>query len=624
MKKIFTSLPLRAKYLLIAIVMGLWMCSSAIAQLPSAQYIASQMSMGINIGNTLEAPAPWPWNPDVNQTYINAVRAAGFNAIRIPCAWDSYADPTTLVIPESRLAKVKQAVDMCMANNMYAIINIHWDSGWLENHLDVPHTPTQARKDSMTARQSSYWNQIANYFKNYDEHLLFASANEPDVSTAEGMSLLLSYHQLFINTVRATGGNNSSRTLIIQGPKTDIVTTNNLMNTMPTDQIANRLMVEVHFYSPFNFCLMSSDQSWGQMYYYWGNGYHSATDTYRNATWGEESDINNWLGMMKTKFVDQGYPVIVGEWGASRRRNLTGQQLTEHLASNRYYHRYVASKMLALGLKPFFWDTGALFDRITGATKEPDILEALMTGRNSVASTITLKNRGTGMGIDGMWRYANNDTTGQWAYNGGLAQQWVEEIKGNYVKLKNKASGLYLDGKGNWGWGAAINQCTGSTSTSQEWLKETFGNYVKFKNRATGLYLDGMGSTNNGANLCQWGSSSSYNQQWSLTTISTAQVTPISHVHETTLLDVTKMDEESKPRVGFYPNPFTSSLNLTINNPDEVDRIEIFDLKGARVEVIKHALVKKSMLVGASLKPDVYILRVYGKGWSESFKVIKQ
>lgn len=621
MKKNFTSLLFRFKSAFAALVMGLLMYSTAIAQLPTAQYIASQMSMGINIGNTLEAPAPWPWNPEVNQTYINAVRAAGFNAIRIPCAWDSWTEPGTLTIKASQLARVKQAVDFCMANNMYAIINIHWDGGWLENHLE---NPTQARKDSMTARQSSYWTQIANYFKNYDEHLLFASANEPDVSTPAGMSLLLSYHQLFINTVRATGGNNSSRTLIIQGPKTDIVTTNNLMNTMPTDQIANRLMVEVHFYAPYNYCLMASDANWGQMFYYWGNGYHSATDTYRNATYGEESDVNNWMNMMKTKFVDQGYPVIVGEWGASRRRNLTGQQLSEHLASNRYYHRYVASKMLALGLKPFFWDTGALFDRINGTINEPDILEALMIGRNSVASTITLKNRGTGMGIDGMWRYANNDTTGQWAYNGGLAQQWVEEIKGNYVKLKNKASGLYLDGKGNWGWGSAVLQCTGSSSTSQEWLKETYGNYVKFKNRATGLYLDGMGATNNGANLCQWGSGTSNNQQWSLTTISTGQITPISHVHEAELLGLSKVNEETKNRVALYPNPFSTSASLRIQDPELVERISVYDMGGKLVEAIKGSGIKSSLSVGTSLQPGSYIVRVYGENWTESLKVVKQ
>ena len=108
---------------------------------------------------------------------------------------------------------------------MYVILNIHWDGGWLENNV------TPAAQESVNEKQYNYWTQIANYFKEYDEHLLFASANEPNVDNASGMSVLLSYHQTFINAVRVTGGNNSSRTLVIQGPSTDIEKSNSLMNT---------------------------------------------------------------------------------------------------------------------------------------------------------------------------------------------------------------------------------------------------------------------------------------------------------------------------------------------------------------------------------------------------------
>ena len=138
-------------------------------------------------------------------------------------------------------------MDYCIKDSLYVILNIHWDSGWLENRVN------KANQDQVNERQNAYWTQIANYFKDYDEHLLFAGANEPNVEDAAGMSVLLSYHQTFIDAVRATGGNNSSRTLIIQGPSTDIDKTNNLMNTMPTDQIADRLMVEVHYYTPYQF-----------------------------------------------------------------------------------------------------------------------------------------------------------------------------------------------------------------------------------------------------------------------------------------------------------------------------------------------------------------------------------
>jgi hypothetical protein len=94
------------------------------------------------------------------------------------------------------------------------------------------------------------------------------------------MAVLNSYHQTFIDAVRSTGGKNAYRNLIIQGPATDIEKTNKLMTTLPTDKLANRLMVEVHYYTPYQFCLMEKDADWGKMFYYWGAGFHSTTDTH--------------------------------------------------------------------------------------------------------------------------------------------------------------------------------------------------------------------------------------------------------------------------------------------------------------------------------------------------------
>src|SRR5579872_363878 len=182
------------------------------AQLPTAQTIAAKMKMGWNLGNTLEAQcSATAWGGVTpTQQLIDLVKASGFNTVRIPCAWDCHA--TNGVIDPNWMATVKQAVDLCVNDGLYVIINIHWDDGWLENNV------TTSAQASVNAKQKNYWTQIATYFKNYDEHLLFASANEPNVSDATGMSVLLSYHQTFVNAVRATGGNNSSRTLIVQGP----------------------------------------------------------------------------------------------------------------------------------------------------------------------------------------------------------------------------------------------------------------------------------------------------------------------------------------------------------------------------------------------------------------------
>ncbi len=351
--------------------------------LPTAGEIAAQMKVGWNLGNTLEAicgETAWG-NPVTTQKLIDSVKAAGYDAIRLPSAWYCHSDHSTNEIDSTWIARVKEVVDYCINDSLYVILNIHWDSGWLENHV------TTADSADVKVRQHDYWTQIANYFIEYDEHLLFAGANEPNVENATQMSVLLSYHQTFINAVRATGGNNSSRTLIIQGPYTDIEKTNNLMNTLPSDSITNRLMVEVHYYTPWQFCGLTEDATWGKMFYYWGKDYHSTTDATRNATWGEESALDDYFDLMKTKFVDKGIPVILGEYGVVK-RTLSGESDQElHLTSRLHFYKYMVKSAVSKGLIPFNWDTGpygnntmGIFDRDTGAAVDRDLLAAIMQG----------------------------------------------------------------------------------------------------------------------------------------------------------------------------------------------------------------------------------------------------
>jgi beta-xylosidase len=128
-----------------------------------------------------------------------------------------------------------------------------------------------------------------------------------------------------------------------------------------------------------------------------------------------------------------------------------------------------------------------------------------------------IKNRATGLYIDGMGSTSNGANCCQWSSSTSYNQQWAIEAAGSYVKIKNRTSGLYLDGMGRTSNGSICGQWSSSSSNNQQWTREAAGSYYKFKNRASGLYLDGMGSTSNGANLCQWSSGSSYNQQWSVT-----------------------------------------------------------------------------------------------------------
>lgn len=350
----------------------------------TAVQLAADMHLGWNIGNTLEAiGSEIAWgNPMVTEQTIQLVKQNGFNAIRIPCSWNQYIeDEETVKISDTWLNRVEEVVQYCVNNDMYAVLNIHWDQGWLEENC------TPEMQDEVKSKQRALWQQIATKLRAYDEHLIFASANEPHVDDATQMSVLLSYHQAFVDAVRGTGGKNSYRTLVVQGPATDIEKTDNLMNTLPTDTATDRMMAEVHFYTPYQFCLMTEDQSWGNMFYYWGQGYHSATDTTRNATWGEEATVDNLFQSMKTKFVDQGIPVIMGEYAVVRRSSLTGANLQLHLDSRAYFLEYVTGKAIENGLIPFYWDAGnmgdnstALFDRANNTVYDQQALDAIIAG----------------------------------------------------------------------------------------------------------------------------------------------------------------------------------------------------------------------------------------------------
>ena len=149
-------------------------------------------------------------NPMVTRNSCS-IKAAGFNAVRIPCAWNGYLEDRTMhKIKESWLQRVEEVVNYCFENKMYAILNIHWDGGWLEENC------TLEKQQENNEKQRALWTQIAMRFKDHGEYLLFAGTNEPNVDNATQMGVLLSYLQTFVNAVRDTG-NNLSRNLIVQG-----------------------------------------------------------------------------------------------------------------------------------------------------------------------------------------------------------------------------------------------------------------------------------------------------------------------------------------------------------------------------------------------------------------------
>lgn len=344
----------------------------------TAVQLASRIRLGLNIGNTLEATggkSETYWgNPKISPEFVQLVKNSGFNAIRLPVSWDQYADQTTAKIDDLWLARVKEVVNYCIDNDLYVMVNIHWDGGWLENNV------TAEKQAANNAKQKAFWEQIATQLRDFDERVIFASANEPNVENSAQMAVLQSYHQTFVDAVRATGGKNAYRSLIVQGPSTDIEKTNQLMSQLPVDTAANRLMVEVHYYTPWNYTGMTKDEPWGNQFFYWGKDFHSATDTAHNPTWGEEATVDSHFLLMKTQFVDKGIPVIIGEFGTGVRSHLTGADLELHLAGRAYYFNYITRQARANGLLPFFWDTGGLLDRNSSGVLDQRALDALIQG----------------------------------------------------------------------------------------------------------------------------------------------------------------------------------------------------------------------------------------------------
>ncbi|WP_238987184.1 cellulase family glycosylhydrolase [Confluentibacter flavum] len=349
----------------------------------TAVQLAAKMHMGINFGNTMESPNEGDWqNSKLTESYIKFVKQIGFNAVRLPVGWvySHLSDPEKMKIDPAWLERVKEVVGWCVENDMYVVLNCHGDWGWLEDNV------TPAMQESVNAKQKAIWEQIATTMRDFDERLIFAGTNEPKADNAEQMAILDSYHQTFVKAVRATGGKNSYRVLVVQGPRTNGELTYNLMNTLPVDPVPNRLMVEIHNYTPATFTIvLDGDVSWGNMVYYWGAGNHSTIEPERNATYGEEDEILDEFQKMKQKFVDKGIPVVLGEYASFRRTassKFVPKDLDMHNKSVEYWATYVTKQAKAHGLLPFWWEVGATLDRANNVVKDQALLDAIIAGSN--------------------------------------------------------------------------------------------------------------------------------------------------------------------------------------------------------------------------------------------------
>lgn len=330
-----------------------------------AMDIAKDMYPGWNLGNTLEGTGgETAWQPTTTtKAIIDYVKAQGFKSVRIPCSWMVHS--TDGQVDATWTNRVKEIVNYCIDDGLYVVINDHWDGGWLEERGYSKTSSTYEKVDEATITAKidtlkNLWTQIANTFKDYGDHLLFAGQNEPfqnynlfNSHHAELTPILERYNQAFVDAVRATGGNNTLRTLVVQGPSTNIASsTDAAINfTMPTDQTGGtgRLMLEVHYYDPWNF----SGQTDNGAAWFWGAANHVAGSTH-NASYGEESYMASQMLSLNTKFVKNGYPVIIGECGVQWRQLSENQ--TEHDASVKLWYSTLFQDAVSNRCVPMVWD----------------------------------------------------------------------------------------------------------------------------------------------------------------------------------------------------------------------------------------------------------------------------
>lgn len=347
--------------------------ASSAASVPSgltAVELTDEMGVGWNVGNSLDAvggETAWG-NPMITRELIDSVKAAGFDTLRLPVAWSKFSDAENFVIEQSWMNRVEEVVNYALDADMYVIMNIHWDNGWMQ--------PTYAEQEYVNNRLSIMWTQIAEHFEGYDHRLLFAGTNEVMVDgdygtpTEEYYTVQNSFNQTFVDTVRATGGNNADRYLVVQGFNTNIDHTVNFAE-IPEDTVQDRLLMEVHYYDPYNFTLNESSDitQWGSI----------ATDPNATESWANESYVDSQFDRMRTHFVEQGIGVILGEYGVISRDNVEGHEVYRN-----YWNEYITQSAVDHDLVPVYWDNGyagnggfALFDRHNGSIIEPELVDVL-------------------------------------------------------------------------------------------------------------------------------------------------------------------------------------------------------------------------------------------------------
>ncbi|MGM0884586.1 MAG: glycoside hydrolase family 5 protein [Bacillota bacterium] len=422
--------------------------------------LVKEMGIGINLGNTLEATGSWingtsvtnyetAWgSPVITEEMIKGYANEGFGVLRIPVAWSNMMGEDYTINP-SYLARAKEVVDWALDSGMYVILNLHWDGGWFEKF--------PSEKEESMYKYTRIWTQLTEAFKNYDDHLMFESFNEEGIwfdlwdyygggdvkvgGREEAYALLNEINQTFVDIVRGSGGNNERRHLLIGGYATDFEKTVDELYKLPNDP-QNRCAVSVHYYTPATFAILEEDVSWGTARTEWG------TDE-------DFAELNRLMDMVKTRFIDKGIPVIMGEFGVAT-KNKTQEMIRLYLTS-------VTSAAYSRGITPVLWDvTNLHYNRDISEMNDKVLLEQLMAVKANSAPTASITSYQDGQAINLNspqidWTFLDaDDADVQAAYQVQASSNGWETVDVDSGELAGASGSYTLNGLADGDWSIRV------------------------------------------------------------------------------------------------------------------------------------------------------------------------
>ena len=345
----------------------------------AAMTFLKEIGVGWNLGNTFDAEKG-SWNRfademtvetswvgiKTTEAMIEALQNAGFTAIRVPVSWHDHVSGPDHEISEKWLNRVQEVIDWAYSRGMRVILNIH--------HDEAQFLPTPEHRDESAHYIEAIWTQLAARFRDYDDRLIMESMNEPRMvghanewwfdgnseDCRNAAAVLNELNQLFVDTVRASGGNNAERYLMVPGYDAAPGCVLNDFFVLPRDTADNRIIVSVHAYTPYSFALeMPGTSTFG--------------------TQAQKQEIVSFMNGLYDRYIKNGIPVVIGEFGAMVKK--------DNLQDRVDWTAFYAATASARNIPVFWWDNNVfsgngerfgLLDRKTCTFPHRQVVDALM------------------------------------------------------------------------------------------------------------------------------------------------------------------------------------------------------------------------------------------------------